>query len=71
MIGRGTQEVDMFTKSFMRAGVAALLVVGVAACGTDAPDGAGAAESGGATPAAGAASGAAATASTAQAEVSP
>ena len=61
----------MFTKSFMRAGVAALLVVGVAACGTDAPDGAGAAESGGATPAAGAASGAAATASTAQAEVSP
>ena len=62
----------MFTRSFIRAGVAALLVESApAACGTDAPDGAGTAGAGGAAPTAGAASGAAATASATQGEVSP
>jgi nitrite reductase (NO-forming) len=59
----------MFTSSFIRAGVAALFVVGAAACGTDAPDGAGTAAGGGAG--GGAAPAAGASASAAQAEVSP
>ena len=57
----------MFTRSLIRTGVAALLVVAAAACGTDAPDGAGVARNGATAPS-GAATGAAATA---QAEVSP
>jgi nitrite reductase (NO-forming) len=55
----------MFTRSFIRAGVAAVLVVGAAGCGTDAPDGAGALGGGGAAPAA------AAPASATEAEISP
>ena len=55
----------MFTRSFIRAGVAALLVVGAAACGTDAPDGARTAGVGGQLPQPRAA------ASTTEAEISP
>ncbi len=60
----------MYIRSFVRVGVAAVLVVAAAACGTDAPDGAGATGGGGAS---GAASGAPAAADTgsASAEVAP
>jgi nitrite reductase (NO-forming) len=58
-----------FTRSFIRVGVAALFVVGAAACGADAPDGAGTAAGAGA--AGGAAPTTGASASATQAEVSP
>ncbi len=60
----------MHIRSFVRVGVAAVLVVAAAACGTDAPDGAGATGGGGAS---GGASGAPAAADTgsASAEVAP
>ena len=60
----------MYIRSFVRVGVAALLVVAAAACGTDAPDGAGATGGGGAS---GAAAGTPAAADTgsASAEVAP
>ena len=60
----------MYIRSFVRVGVAALLVVAAAACGTDAPDGAGATGGGGAS---GAASGTPAAAGTGSgpAEVAP
>ena len=61
----------MFTRSFIRAGVAVLLVVAAAGCGTDAPDGAGATGSGGATSAAGEAGGAEASTGAAPTEISP
>ncbi len=60
----------MHIRSFVRVGVAAVLVVAAAACGTDAPDGAGTTGGGGAS---GGASGAPAAADTgsASAEVAP
>jgi nitrite reductase (NO-forming) len=58
-----------FTRSCIRVGVAALFVVGAAACGADAPDGAGTAAGAGA--AGGAAPTTGASASATQAEVSP
>ena len=56
----------MYIRSFVRVGVAALLVVAAAACGTDAPDGAGATGGGGAS---GAESGTPAAADTGSASV--